>query len=54
MSPLLGNTIGADLKTIINKFTDPDFKLMVQFRQQKSKFFNIAEALEILPFLIYH
>ena len=54
MTPLFENKLGAGLKTFIDKFTDPDYKLIVRVRQQKSKFFDVVKALEILLFLIYH
>ena len=54
MTPLFENKIETGLKTFMNKFTDPDYKLIVRVRQQKSKFFDVVKALEILLFLIYH
>ena len=41
------------MKEFMNEFTDPDYKSIVWFWQQKNKFLDI-ESLEILTFLIYH
>ena len=54
MAPLVENKLGAGLKTLINKFTDPDYKLIVRVRQRKSKFFDVFKAMEIMFVLMYH
>ena len=54
ITPLFENKLEAGLKTFIDKFTEPDYELIVRVRQQKSKFFDIVKSLEILLFLIYH